>query len=96
MVTISGFGKHDVSTEALRRIGELYAIEAKIRGKPPDEEGRDCFQHSRHPDLSMAQRARRTVKAARQADSKHGYCLVGQCCYLATMSSGNLARDVQA
>ncbi|PFH08538.1 transposase [Collimonas sp. PA-H2] len=26
-----------VTTEALRRIGELYVIEAEIRGKPPDE-----------------------------------------------------------
>lgn len=26
-----------LTTEALRRIGELYAIEAEIRGKPPDE-----------------------------------------------------------
>lgn len=26
-----------LTTEALHRIGELYAIEAKIRGKPPDE-----------------------------------------------------------
>lgn len=26
-----------VTTEALRRIGELYAIEARIRGKPPDK-----------------------------------------------------------
>ncbi|MDR6503955.1 hypothetical protein J2785_007148 [Burkholderia ambifaria] len=26
-----------VTAEALRRIGELYAIETKIRGKPPDE-----------------------------------------------------------
>ncbi|ATQ77338.1 IS66 family transposase [Massilia violaceinigra] len=27
----------ELTTEALRRIGELYAIEAKIRGKPPNE-----------------------------------------------------------
>lgn len=31
---------NDVNTEALRRIGELYAIEAAIRGKPPDERRR--------------------------------------------------------
>lgn len=29
-----------VTAEALRRIGEVYAIEAKIRGKPPDERRR--------------------------------------------------------
>lgn len=29
-----------VTAEALRRIGELYAIEARIRGKPPDERWR--------------------------------------------------------
>ncbi|MGE5622645.1 MAG: IS66 family transposase [Bacillota bacterium] len=29
-----------VTAEALRRIGQLYAIEAKIRGKPPDERRR--------------------------------------------------------
>jgi transposase len=28
--------RNEVNTEALRRIGELYAIEAAIRGKPPD------------------------------------------------------------
>jgi transposase len=27
----------NLTTEALRRIGELYAIEEAIRGKPPDE-----------------------------------------------------------
>nr|WP_271815905.1 IS66 family transposase [Cupriavidus sp. P-10] len=32
--------RNDVNTEALRRIGELYAIEADIRGKPPDERRR--------------------------------------------------------
>ncbi|PLP96191.1 IS66 family transposase [Cupriavidus pauculus] len=32
--------RNDVNTEALRRIGELYAIEAEIRGKPPDERRR--------------------------------------------------------
>jgi transposase len=29
-----------ITAEALRRIGELYAIEAKIRGKPPEERHR--------------------------------------------------------
>lgn len=36
-----------VTAEALHRIGQLYAIEARIRGKPPDErrriEGRPGF-----------------------------------------------------
>lgn len=32
--------RNEVNTEALRRIGELYAIEAAIRGKPPDERKR--------------------------------------------------------
>ncbi len=27
----------DITTEALKRIGELYAIEAEIRGSPADE-----------------------------------------------------------
>jgi transposase len=30
----------ETTTEALRRIGELYAIEAQIRGQPPDERRR--------------------------------------------------------
>lgn len=30
----------ETTTEALRRIGELYAIEAQIRGRPPDERER--------------------------------------------------------
>lgn len=28
----------DITTEALRRIGELYAIEAEIRGSPPEKQ----------------------------------------------------------
>jgi transposase len=32
--------RNEVNTEALHRIGELYAIEAAIRGKPPDERRR--------------------------------------------------------
>jgi len=32
--------KNEVNAEALRRIGELYGIEATIRGKPPDERRR--------------------------------------------------------
>src|SRR5580698_1462550 len=32
--------RNEVNTEALRRIGELYAIEAAVRGKPPDERRR--------------------------------------------------------
>lgn len=35
------------TTEALRRIAELYAIEAQIRGKPPDERRRVRQQHAR-------------------------------------------------
>lgn len=32
--------RNEVNTEALRRIDELYAIEAEICGKPPDERKR--------------------------------------------------------
>jgi transposase len=35
------------TTEALRRIGELYAIEAQIRGQPPDERRRIRQQQAR-------------------------------------------------
>lgn len=35
------------TTETLRRIGELYAIEAQIRGQPPDERQRIRQQQSR-------------------------------------------------
>lgn len=30
--------RNEINTEAIRRIGELYAIEAEIRGKPPTSE----------------------------------------------------------
>lgn len=30
-------GKSEIAEEALRRIGELYAVEEEIRGRPPDE-----------------------------------------------------------
>lgn len=36
-----------ITAEALRRIGELYAIEAPIRGKPPDERERVRQQQTR-------------------------------------------------
>ena len=39
--------KTETTTEALRRIGELYAIEAQIRGQPPDERRRIRQQQSR-------------------------------------------------
>ncbi|EUC12582.1 IS66 family transposase [Paraburkholderia hospita] len=39
--------KNEVNTEALRRIGELYAIEATIRGKPPDKRRRIRQQQAR-------------------------------------------------
>jgi transposase len=48
-----------LTTEALRRIGELYAIEAHIRGKPPDER-RQARQASARPlidDLKIWLRA---------------------------------------
>ena len=32
--------RNEVNTEAVRRIGELYAIGAAIRGKPPEEQRR--------------------------------------------------------
>jgi transposase len=38
------------TTEALRRIGELYAIEAQIRGQPPDCRKR-IRQQQAHPLL---------------------------------------------
>jgi transposase len=37
--------KNEVNTEALRRVGELYEIEAAIRVKPPDE--RKSIRHER-------------------------------------------------
>ncbi len=36
-----------LTAEALRRIGELYAIETPIRGKPPDERWRIRQQHAK-------------------------------------------------
>lgn len=37
-----------MNTDALRRVGELYAIEAEIRGKPSDERRR-VRQERTHP-----------------------------------------------
>ena len=39
--------RSEVNTGALRRIGELYAIEAAFRGKPPDERRRVRQEQSR-------------------------------------------------
>ena len=35
-----------LAEEALRRIGELYGIEADIRGSPPDRRRKICQQHA--------------------------------------------------
>ena len=43
-----------VATEALERIGALYAIEAEIRGRPPDE--RRCVRRARARPLLEAMR----------------------------------------
>lgn len=49
-----------VTAEALRRIGQLYAIEARIRGKPPDERCRIRQAESR-PQLDALQAWLRTT-----------------------------------
>jgi hypothetical protein len=49
-----------VTAEALRRIGQLYAIEARIRSKPPDERCRIRQAESR-PQLNALQAWLRTI-----------------------------------
>lgn len=49
-----------ITAEALRRIGALYAIEAKIRGKPPDDRRRIRQAESR-PQLDALQAWLRTT-----------------------------------
>ncbi|ALJ36345.1 hypothetical protein FE88_28595 [Azospirillum brasilense] len=39
-VAVSAKGKAPIAAEALRRIGELYAVEAKIAGQAADERRR--------------------------------------------------------
>jgi transposase len=59
-----------VTAEALRRIGQLYAIEAKIRGKPPDERRR--FRQAQAQPLLKAMEAwlRTTVETlSRKSDT---------------------------
>jgi transposase len=48
------------TTEALRRIAELYVIEGEIRGKPPDE-GRQARQSRSRPLLDDLERWLRTT-----------------------------------
>jgi transposase len=65
--------KNEVNTEALRRIGELYAIEAEIRRKPPDDRWRvrqertrplmDDFELWLRSTLSMVSQKGDTAKA---------------------------------
>ncbi|AQH05063.1 transposase (plasmid) [Burkholderia sp. KK1] len=69
--------KNEVNTEALRRIGELYAIEAAIRGKPPDERKRvrqeqarpllDSFETWLRSTLSTVSQKGDTAKAINYA-----------------------------
>jgi transposase len=59
-----------LTTEALRRIAELYAIEAEIRGKPPDER-RQIRQVSAKPLLADLERWLRDSleKLSRKSDT---------------------------
>ncbi|WP_439673237.1 IS66 family transposase (plasmid) [Cupriavidus necator] len=69
--------RNEVNTEALRRIGELYAIEAEIRGKPPDERRRvrqerarpllDAFEIWLRSTLSTVSHKSDTAKAINYA-----------------------------
>ena len=49
---ICATGKSESAEEALRRIGELYAIEETIRGRPPDE--RRAERHARSAPILSA------------------------------------------
>ncbi|MDR6478939.1 transposase [Burkholderia sp. OAS925] len=69
--------RNEVNTEALRQIGELYAIEAAIRGKPPDERRRvrqeqarpllDAFEIWLRSTLSTVSQKGDTAKAINYA-----------------------------
>lgn len=60
----------EITTEALSRIGELYAIESQIRGQPPDERRRIRQEQSRPllDDFGMWLRAR-LLKLSTQSDT---------------------------
>lgn len=69
--------RNEVNTEALRRIGELHAIEAAIRGKPPDQRRRvrqeqvrprlDAFEIRLRSTLGTVSQKADTAKAVNYA-----------------------------
>jgi transposase len=69
--------KNEVNTEALRRIGELYGVEATIRGKPPNERRRvrqevvrpllDAFEAWLRTTLGTVSQKSETAKAINYA-----------------------------
>lgn len=62
--------KSEVAQEALRRIGELYAIEADIRGKPPAERRQVRNERSRPLLESLKQWLEETLgKLSRKSDT---------------------------
>ena len=62
--------KSEVAQEALRRIGKLYAIEADIRGKKPDQRRQVRQQRSRPLLDALKQWLEETLgKLSRKSDS---------------------------
>jgi len=68
----------DITTEALKRIGKLYAIEAEIRGSPAEErlavrkEQTVPLMQSRHSDTKKA-----FAYLLKQWDALNLYCING-------------------
>jgi transposase len=91
--------KSPVAQEALRRIGELYAIEADIRGRQPEERRRVRVEHSRPLLESLKQWLEETlVKLSRKSETAQAvrYALGRWDALLRYVDDGRLEMDNNA
>lgn len=88
-----------VAAEALRRIGELYAVEADIRGRQPEERHRVRNEHSRPLLASLKQWLEETLgKLSRKSDTAQAvrYALGRWEALLHYVDDGHLEMDNNA
>jgi transposase len=94
-----GGSETSVAAEVLRRIGELYAVEQAIRGKPPDERSRIRQLHSR-PKIDELKRLFDTTlaKVSRKSDlaSAIGYALTRWTALTRFVDDGRIEIDNNA
>lgn len=87
----------ELTTEALRRIGELYVIEAEIRGKPSDER-RQVRQAKAKPLINALETWLRSSleKLSRKSDTRPPSCTPSICALCRYCDDGMIEIDNSA